>query len=292
MTTTDATYGDSLTPSHPPASRPPSSRNSSTGSTHSVRRKPLPTEFDQLRQLGHEVLGTAEGSQVDGEPVRPHEAGSRPNLLPTGFNVFTNAPSQPVTYPPAAVSREPSQVARTTPPSRPAEEAAAAGPRPVLPIPSTSLPSRYSVSSQTSSRAGGQSVFGTPPQGTVGTSEPRELIRIERDYSAGGDACQFWAGWIWELEGRVSPTDYQAMLDELNSILTSAYDPRKSILDNALAVLTLWISPLLLKTHYEREIRRFEQAMDRANREVMNPAGLNLVNPKRNAYLFLELEYY
>jgi len=41
--------------------------------------------------------------------------------------------------------------------------------------------------------------------------KPREVIRIERDYSSGTGIAQFWAGWIWELEGRVSRSPYSIM---------------------------------------------------------------------------------
>lgn len=33
------------------------SRHSSTSSIHSIKRKPVPTEFDQLKQLGNEMRG-------------------------------------------------------------------------------------------------------------------------------------------------------------------------------------------------------------------------------------------
>lgn len=46
-------------------------------------------------------------------------------------------------------------------------------------------------------------MFGSAPQGVIGKHKPREVIRVERDYT-GGELCQFWSGWIWELEGRVS----------------------------------------------------------------------------------------
>lgn len=39
---------------------------------------------------------------------------------------------------------------------------------------------------------------------TIGISRPREVVRVERDYT-GGEIPQFWSGWIWELEGRVRP---------------------------------------------------------------------------------------
>jgi hypothetical protein len=45
-------------------------------------------------------------------------------------------------------------------------------------------------------------VFGTPPVGIIGLHKPREIIRIDRDYSS-GEICQFWSGYPVELQGRV-----------------------------------------------------------------------------------------
>lgn len=93
-------------------------------------------------------------------------------------------------------------------------------------------------------------------------------------------------------------------------MLASAHDPYKSCFDNCCAVLTFYISPYLLGSHYERvggvvigafspsrnsllipalqqEMAKFDRMMDRANREIYNPAGLNLLSPRRNAYLFV-----
>lgn len=46
-------------------------------------------------------------------------------------------------------------------------------------------------------------IFGTPPVGIIGVHQPREIIRLDRDYSS-GEICQFWSGFPLELEGRVS----------------------------------------------------------------------------------------
>ncbi|KAK4698999.1 hypothetical protein P7C70_g7268, partial [Phenoliferia sp. Uapishka_3] len=155
----------------------------------------------------------------------------------------------------------------------------------------TPIPERRpSVHSQRSSIAP-ESVFGTAPVGQVGRNKPREMVRIERDYS-GGELCQFWSGWIWELEGRVTPTAYQNTLNELNNILASAHDPYKSALDNTLAVLTLYLSPRIFGSHYQREMKKFDEALNRANRDVYNPVGLNILSPRRTAFLFIEIEYY
>ena len=44
--------------------------------------------------------------------------------------------------------------------------------------------------------------FGTPPVGQIGVHHPREIIRIERDYT-GGELTQFTPIYPLELEGRV-----------------------------------------------------------------------------------------
>jgi hypothetical protein len=46
-------------------------------------------------------------------------------------------------------------------------------------------------------------IFGTPQIGIIGKHKPREIVRIDRDYSD-GEICQFWSGYPMELEGRVS----------------------------------------------------------------------------------------
>ena len=41
-------------------------------------------------------------------------------------------------------------------------------------------------------------------------------------------------------------------MNEMNSILASAFDPYKSIFDNVLAVMSLYISTWLFSSHYDR----------------------------------------
>lgn len=55
------------------------------------------------------------------------------------------------------------------------------------------------------------SIFGTPSPPnfdvtTISRQKPKAVLRIERDYT-GGELCQFWSGFLWELEARVSPSD-------------------------------------------------------------------------------------
>ncbi|MBW0493516.1 hypothetical protein O181_033231 [Austropuccinia psidii MF-1] len=140
-----------------------------------------------------------------------------------------------------------------------------------------------------------KTIFGTPPAGVVGQSKPRATVRIERDYSARGSTSgriQFWDGWLQELEGRVTPLDFQNTLNDLNAILASAYDPYSSIFDNALAILTLYLSNWLFRSHYEKKMKLFEETLQHYNQTIYNPAGLNLLHPRKVAFLFLQIEYY
>jgi hypothetical protein len=47
------------------------------------------------------------------------------------------------------------------------------------------------------------SAYFTPPLGQIGVHHPREIVRVERDYS-GGEIVQFASTFPMELEGRVS----------------------------------------------------------------------------------------
>lgn len=42
----------------------------------------------------------------------------------------------------------------------------------------------------------------------------------------------------------------------------------------------------------QQTMKRLDELVDRVNGETMHPAGLNLVHPRRTAFLFLELEYF
>jgi hypothetical protein len=133
--------------------------------------------------------------------------------------------------------------------------------------------------------------FGTDPIGQIGVHHPREVIRIERDYS-GGEIIQFAPVYPLEFEGRISATRFLESINSVNEILISAHSLSHSCLDNALAFFTLQLSKLVKTSHYEKEMRRLKQLMDNLNRETFNPVGLNMVWPRKVAFMFLEIEYY
>ncbi|SCV70742.1 BQ2448_3504 [Microbotryum intermedium] len=140
--------------------------------------------------------------------------------------------------------------------------------------------------------AGGQ-IFHDPirPRGIIGKTKPRMVLRVERDHSD-GQTCQFCCDWISELEGRVTRKEFESTLNDMNAILASAHDPYRSILDNCCAILTFYLSPKLFPSHFAQSMREFDRILESANQIIYNPVGLNILPPRRTAFLFLEIELY
>lgn len=135
------------------------------------------------------------------------------------------------------------------------------------------------------------SAYGTPPVGQIGVHHPREIVRIERDY-AGGELTQFSSTYPIELDGRITPTQFMETINDINELLISAYSVHHSFIYNFLAVATLHLSSLFLTSHYDKEMRRLKQTIERINTQIYNPVGLNILWPRNVAFLFLEIEYY
>jgi len=135
------------------------------------------------------------------------------------------------------------------------------------------------------------SAYGTDPVGQIGVHYPREIVRIERDY-AGGELVQFQPTFPLELDGRITPTQFLETINGINEMLISAHSLKRSFMDNTLALCTLYLSLLVMDTHYERTMRKLAQFIDRLNLELYNPRGLNILWPRKSAFMFLEIEYY
>lgn len=195
----------------------------------SIRRKPAPPLKDEgdatsaggLPGEGQETLADVGGAGAGAGLGRKSSVGSSTGVSASPSSTYSvhlhsfppqsrsnGGASSPA--PAAVASSSTANPAYYTSTHSPGSMSAAAR----SPLPSTSrdhidsatfhpgLSSRPSIHSQRSSVAP-ESVYGTAPVGVIGKHKPREVIRVERDYS-GGELCQFWSGWIWELEGRVS----------------------------------------------------------------------------------------
>jgi hypothetical protein len=137
----------------------------------------------------------------------------------------------------------------------------------------------------------GDAAYGTAPIGHIGIHHPREILRVERDYT-GGEVIQFSPSYPLELEGRITPTQFLESINLINEVLISAHSLRHSLLENVLAVFTLQLSRLTQISHYEKEMRRLRRMIDDLNGDLYNPVGLNILSPESVAFLFLEIEYY
>ncbi|EIW65223.1 uncharacterized protein TRAVEDRAFT_68767 [Trametes versicolor FP-101664 SS1] len=135
------------------------------------------------------------------------------------------------------------------------------------------------------------SAYGTDPIGQIGVHLPREVVRIERDYT-GGELPQFSSTYPLELEGRITPTQFLETINAINEILLSAHSLGQAFVDNALAFLSLQASRALKRSHCDKEMDRLKAMMDMLNEHVYNPVGLHLRWPRSVAFLFMEIEYY
>ncbi|WVQ79493.1 hypothetical protein IAT38_001592 [Cryptococcus sp. DSM 104549] len=135
------------------------------------------------------------------------------------------------------------------------------------------------------------SYFHQPVTGTIGRHLPKEVVRVERDWS-GGEVCQFETSFPMELEGRIQPAQFTAFINTLNTHFTSAYAVGPTILDNVIAVASLWTSLLWRKSTFEKGLGEVEKAIREANEATFNPQGLNVLSPRDVALQFLEIEYY
>jgi len=164
------------------------------------------------------------------------------------------------------------------------------GPDPVVKTPSQMVP-KPPKSSYYLGPPAGPTAYGTPPVGQLGVHYPREIVRVERDYDH-GELVQFSSAYPLELQGRINPTQFLETINVLNEGLIRAHSLNGALIYNTLAILTLWISPLFLQSRYEKEMEKLKYLVDVLNGEVYNPVGLNILWPRRNAFLFLEIEYY
>ncbi|TBU38546.1 Golgin subfamily A member 7/ERF4 family-domain-containing protein [Dichomitus squalens] len=135
------------------------------------------------------------------------------------------------------------------------------------------------------------SAYGSDPVGQIGVHHPREIVRVERDYT-GGELPQFTPTYPLELEGRITPTQFLETINAINELLLSAHSLSHAFVDNALAYFTLQVSRAVKKTHYEKEMDRLKALIDELNVQMYNPVGLHIKWPRSVAFLFLEIEYY
>jgi len=135
------------------------------------------------------------------------------------------------------------------------------------------------------------SAYGSDPVGKIGVHHPREVLRVERDYT-GGEVIQFASVYPLELEGRLTPTQFLESMNAINEVLIDAHSLRWAFWDNVIQVFSLQLSRLVLSTYYDKQMFRLRRLIESLNAELFNPVGLNIIWPRSVAFLFMEIEYY
>lgn len=51
---------------------------------------------------------------------------------------------------------------------------------------------------------------------------------------------------------QISPTTFSELINDINALLIRAHNPTRTWIDNSLAILTLYLSTLVVRSHYQR----------------------------------------
>ncbi|KAK9765286.1 hypothetical protein K7432_006515 [Basidiobolus ranarum] len=127
------------------------------------------------------------------------------------------------------------------------------------------------------------------------TSEPQlphscGVIRVERDYSK-GEGCQFSQEYPSELNDKITVETFRNTITQINGILRKAeYSWFRNSLDNIISCLSLYTYPLCFGSFYQKCMKELNQLIASENSELYLPAGLHIQDPRRTAFLFLEIE--
>ncbi|KAJ3563471.1 hypothetical protein NP233_g8922 [Leucocoprinus birnbaumii] len=122
------------------------------------------------------------------------------------------------------------------------------------------------------------SAFGTPPVGQIGVHYPREMVRIERDYS-GGELPQFAAIYPLEFEGRFTAIEARSSNPLSEGELTFSLPLAPSSSEH--------LAPLSFKLLIIMEMERLHEKIIELNETLFNPVGLNILWPRKVAFLFV-----
>ncbi|KAI7891484.1 Golgin subfamily A member 7/ERF4 [Mucor mucedo] len=128
---------------------------------------------------------------------------------------------------------------------------------------------------------------------TIKQRVPVKSIRIERDYSKADGITRFSTEYPAELEGKISVQEFAHTINEINKYMD--YADRISwriVLENIMEILTIYISPIFISTHYQRAVRQLLLFIESENSNIYYPQSLSISDPVKAAFLFIEINYY
>ncbi|CAO3600701.1 unnamed protein product [Absidia cylindrospora] len=118
-----------------------------------------------------------------------------------------------------------------------------------------------------------------------------KAIRIERDYSEGNGITKFCTDIPKALEGKITVEQYYHTIKTINTMLDSAERLSwKGVLYNMMEILTIYLLPLFLSSHYHKTIHDLLVFIDQENKTVYEKHRLRIRNPVKTAFLFIEIQ--
>ncbi|KAG0165333.1 hypothetical protein DFQ30_008606 [Apophysomyces sp. BC1015] len=120
-----------------------------------------------------------------------------------------------------------------------------------------------------------------------------QVIRIERDYSQGDGITRFVTIVPEELDDRISHAQVVRTVETINSMLQQAEKlSLRTAFDNIMECLTIYTWPLIVPSYYQQSIKRLLSFIDSENKTIYNAQGLEISNPVKAAFLFLEIKVF
>jgi hypothetical protein len=94
---------------------------------------------------------------------------------------------------------------------------------------------------------------------------------------------------------QVDKCNFVRHMDALNAELKDAHDTTRGLADAVLASFTFQLWPYIMGSHYQRVCRcsqcmaRFERHLVEMEHDFLRPYGLCVVNPRKSAFMFIEV---
>ena len=115
---------------------------------------------------------------------------------------------------------------------------------------------------------------------------PKEVIKIERDFSK-GEHWQYSTKFPLEFQNKLNYDQFHLSITEINKILNSAFDPYKNLFDSFLQILTLFTIEFIKTSYFESQVNLLQSTLNTLNYNIFNPVGLNILNPIDIGFLYV-----
>ncbi|KAJ2702701.1 Golgin sub A member 7 [Coemansia sp. IMI 203386] len=116
-----------------------------------------------------------------------------------------------------------------------------------------------------------------------------QRIRVERDYSM-GTSRQFVVKVPEQLVGKIDEQRFKKFVRRINTMLAEAEGATlRNVLEGCLAFATLYMSTLVLKSHFKKTVEKISAFVYSENETLFRPAGFLVIDPKQTAYMFIEI---